>query len=80
MTIHAEGSYLREAQLQLGEVLSGYDPAVGDRDERLRFESNLRIAAVAGQIAQVEALERIATTLDEALTELRSLFRNGGLS
>ncbi|MEV4161444.1 hypothetical protein [Nonomuraea dietziae] len=72
------GSYLREAQLQLDEVLSGYDPADADPADSDRFEAQMCLAVACAQLAQAEVLASIASTMEEALSELRTLQRKMG--
>ncbi|GII03092.1 hypothetical protein [Planobispora takensis] len=69
---------LREAQLQLDEVLVGFDPDDATAAERVRADGQLFIASVCAQLAQAEALQAIATTLNEVLAELRTLLRQRG--
>ncbi|MBO3744881.1 hypothetical protein J5X84_02295 [Streptosporangiaceae bacterium NEAU-GS5] len=72
-------TYLREAQLQLDEVLASYDPVGADSIQRAVVDTHLRLATACAQIAQAEALNRLAASAEEALDELLSMIRNGGL-
>ncbi|GIH89916.1 hypothetical protein ACFFMN_12050 [Planobispora siamensis] len=73
-------TYLQEAQLQLDEVLSGYDPHGATGDDTTAFSAQLRLAAICAQLAQAEALQSIVTTLEETLNEWRSVLRMSGPS
>ncbi|GII05474.1 hypothetical protein [Planobispora takensis] len=73
-------TYLQEAQLQLDEVLSGCDPHDATGEDATAFGAQLRLAAVCAQLAQAEALQSIATTLEETLNEWRSVLRMSGPS